>query len=83
VLTSGHPTEALVHAPVTTYRKTPRRLRLSCHRRTGVRGQAIILHTITFLRLRTVMASPFASLRRQRGMSPSAVESLLTLMSTM
>jgi hypothetical protein len=51
--------------------------------RTTNRGWAIILHMMTFQKLRTAMTSPSTPLRRWRSMSPSAVESLLTLVSTM
>jgi hypothetical protein len=46
----AHPAEALVHAPMTTDRKTRRDLSPLCYHRTGPRGRAIILHTMTILR---------------------------------
>jgi hypothetical protein len=75
--------EALVHAPMTTDRKTHRSLHRLCHRRTGSQAQAVILHMMAFQQLRTVMTSPSAPLKRWRSTSPSTVESLLTLVSMM
>jgi hypothetical protein len=63
--------------------KTHRGLHPSCHRHTGTWGQAVILHIMTFLRLQTATISPSAPLRRWRSMSPSTIESLLTLVSMM
>jgi hypothetical protein len=75
--------DALIHNLVTMDRKTHRGLHPSCHHLMGPWGQAVILHTMMFQRLRTVTTSPSAPLRRWRSMSPSAIESLLALMSTM
>jgi hypothetical protein len=79
----AHPAEALVHASVTTDHETHCGLHPSCHHHTGPRGRAIFLHMMTFQQIRTTMTSPSTPLRRWRSMSPSAVESLLTLVSMM
>jgi hypothetical protein len=50
----AHPAKAPVHTPVTTDRKTRREPRPLCHPCLGPWGWAIILHMMTFLRIRTL-----------------------------
>jgi hypothetical protein len=79
---SGRPAEALAHAPLMDH-KILHGLHPSCHHRTRPAGQSAILHTTTFLWSWTTMTSPSIPPRRWRSTSPSAIESLLTLVSMM